>query len=367
MTKGLFAFLLCLGFIADAAEIHKLAKRETIETVALQYLGSVDYTDELVRYNKIPPGVTLRKGDYIWIPGREREEAMRHIYSARSLVERATTQGAEHQASGEWKAAVTALLEADKARGICKYDRATVHARIAVAQARLALKLSPLTPEQLALPEPEPEASAESAKPEEKPPEKLNMAPVSALIAEPSAWQAPKVVQGSAIFVPESHMVETESGWLFGEGARIAVAPSTPPGRGEWPELQVSVGSDHFHSINSHLLLRSEGLHHVRAYVLGKDDKPLPASERHIRVDLTPPVLTPSATKPRWAPFDRLADVSCTISDQFGVGGLEVAVGDRFFEVYTGPVTVSVKHPVRVRFRGEDLAGNIGVATIDLP
>jgi hypothetical protein len=365
MSKRIAALLILFGLLVagHAAEIHKLAKGETIQSIALRYLGSIDYTDELIRYNKIPPGATLRRGDYVWLPGREREAAMRHIYTARSLVERATEQGAEAQAPIEWKAAVRALLEADQARAICEYDRAAVQARLAIAQARLALKLSPLS----LPPEPSPLAVAESAIPEAPAPDGLAMAEVSALIGEQPRWDAPQVVAGSALFVPESHMVETESGWLLGQGARIAILPAAPPGRGDWPQLMVSVGSDYFHEITSHLLLRSEGLHHVRAHVLDEQDKPLPTSERHIRVDLTPPVLTPSASKPRWAPFDRLVDVSCSISDDFGVGGMQWAVDGGIFEVYTGPVTVSVKEPVRIRFRGEDLAGNIGTAAIDLP
>jgi hypothetical protein len=362
MSKRLPALLIAAGLalFADATEIHKLAKGETIETLALRYLGSVDYADELIRFNKMPADAVLRRGDFVWLPGQERSDAMRQLYSARSLVERATQKGAEQQAPVEWKAAVSALLAADDARAACKYDKASVQARMAIAQARLAMHLSPIN-----IPDPPP--VAESAKPDDPEPLTFNMAAVSALIGEVPTWESPVEKEGSAILVPEAHMVKTESGWLFGPGARITILPATPPERGDYPAMMVSVGGDHFHRINSDLLLRSEGLHHVRAYALGTDDTPLATSERHIRVDLTPPELTPKGTKPRWAPFDRLADVSCSISDEFGVGGLECAVGDGRFEVFTGPVTVSVKYPVRVRFRGEDLAGNIGVATLNLP
>jgi hypothetical protein len=352
-----------LALFAGATEIHKLAKGETLSSVALRYLGSAGYADELTHYNKIPADATLRRGDFVWIPGQDREVAMRQIYSARSLVDRATQKGAEQQAPSEWKAAVAALLAADEARAICKYHKASVQARMAIAQARLAMHLSPI---EIAEPDPEP-VVADSAELQETTPTRLNMAAVSALIGEVPSWESPQVVEGSAVLVPESHMVQTESGWLFGHGARITILPASPPGRGAWPEMMVSVGSDFFHGISSDLLLRSEGLHHVRAHVLDEAGRPLPTSERHVRVDLTPPTLSPSASKPRWAPFDRLADVSCTITDEFGVGGMEWALGNGTFEVYTGPFTVSVKNPVRLRFRGEDLAGNIGVATLDLP
>jgi hypothetical protein len=352
-----------LALLADAAEIHKLARGETIQTVALRFLGSVDYSDELIHFNKIPPAAILRRGDFVWIPGHDRQEAMRHIYSARSLVDRATQKGAEQHAPTEWKSAVAALLAANQARAICKYDKASVQARIAIAQSRLSMHLSPLEIPEAPLP-----AVAESETlEEESAPVAFNMAKVSALIGTVPSWESPNDLEGSVVLVPESHMVETDSGWLFGEGARITILPATPPGRGALPEMMLCVGGDHFHRITSDLLLRSEGLHHVRAHVLGADGKPQPNCERHIRVDLTAPVLTPMATAPRWAPFDRLADVSCSITDAFGVGGMEYAVENGFFKVYTGPFTVSVKYPVRVRFRGEDLAGNIGVASIDLP
>lgn len=151
MHLKLFPLLLFVGVVVSLAraaeppmkrEVHFVSTTETLDDIALRYLGDRLAAEEIRAYNQLDPERGLEEGYPLVIPGEDRTAALEVLLQAGTVRKSAEAQQVHQFAPSEYVKASDVLSAAMAARRKAAYVRAKVLGELAVEQFNAAMQVA---------------------------------------------------------------------------------------------------------------------------------------------------------------------------------------------------------------------------------
>ncbi len=122
--------------------LYKMLPEDTLESIAVRFLGGKEYLSELIEFNRIKDPSSVGPGFILVLPGPVRDEAINRISVAKRELQKAMDAVAETYAPQELDLALSSIDAATDSRKLGVYDKATALGELARIRSIHAKKMA---------------------------------------------------------------------------------------------------------------------------------------------------------------------------------------------------------------------------------